>query len=134
MPFQAYYLDATGEFHKDLNEEAVQAAYASGQGLLWVDISETTEEDGRFLERVFSFHPVAIEACVETEINTSTIYDFNQYLFLILHGINYRVESDILQTTELAIFIGPHYLVSNHNFFLYSVEAVRKLAEADGAP
>jgi magnesium transporter len=134
MPFQAYYLDATGEFHKDLNEEAVQAAYASGQGLLWVDISETTEEDGRFLERVFSFHPVAIEACVETEINTSTIYDFNQYLFLILHGINYRVESDILQTTELAIFIGPHYLVSNHNFFLYSVEAVRKLAEADGRP
>ena len=134
MPFKAYYLDATGEFHKDLNEEQIQTAYASGEGLLWVDISETTEEDGNFLARVFGFHPLAIEACVETEINTPTIYDFNQYLFLIFHGINYIAASDILQTTELAIFIGPHYLVSNHNFFLYSVDAVRKLAEADGRP
>jgi magnesium transporter len=134
MPFKAYYLDARDEFHKDLTEEQVQAAYASDEGLLWVDIGETTEEDGEFLARVFGFHPVAIEACVETSINTSTIYDFNQYLFLILHGINYTAESDILQTTELAIFIGPHYLVSNHNLFLYSVDAVRKLAETDGRP
>jgi magnesium transporter len=99
-----------------------------------VDISETTEEDGNFLARVFGFHPVAIEACVETSINTPTIYDFNQYLFLILHGINHGVESDILQTTELAIFIGPHYVVSNHNFFLYSVDAVRQQVEVDGRP
>ena len=96
MPFKAYYLDANGEFHKDLDEEAIQAAYASGQGLLWVDIGETTGEDGWFLERVFGFHPVAIEACVETEINTPTLHDFNQYLFMILHGINYQVEPDIL--------------------------------------
>jgi magnesium transporter len=134
MPFKAYYLDPAGKLHKDLNEPEVQAAHASGEGLLWVDISETTQEDGEFLGRVFHFHPLTIEDCIETTINTPKVDEFDDYLFMVFHGINYSAETNILQTTEMDVFLGNNYVITSHNLFLYSVEAVRRLVELDGRP
>jgi magnesium transporter len=134
MPFKAYYLNPQGDLQRDLNEEEVRAAFESKQGLLWVDIAETTKEDGEFLERTFNFHHLAVEDCVSTEVHSPKIDDFDDYLFIIVHGINYTVESDIVETTEMAIFLGAHFVVSNHNFPLYCTESVQRLVEADGRP
>ena len=131
---KAYYFDSDGGLTKNLNEEQIRVAFASGVGLLWVDIGETTEEDGHFLERIFQFHPLAIEDCLETNINNPKVGDFCDYLFMVFHGINYAAETHILETTELDIFLGPNYLVSNHNLFLYSVEAINRLVGIDGRP
>jgi len=43
-------------------------------------------------------------------------------------------ESEIVETAELAIFLGSHFVVSNHNSLLYSVEGARRLVEDDGRP
>jgi magnesium transporter len=43
-------------------------------------------------------------------------------------------ESEIVETAELAIFLGPHFVVSNHNFPLYSVEAIKQRVENDARP
>ena len=134
MSYKAYYLNPEGELRKNLNEEETRAAYESKQGMVWVDIAETTEEDGQFLERVFHFHHLAVEDCVNPRIHPPKIDDFNDHLFIVIHGINYAVESEIVTTAELALFLGPHFVVSNHSFPLYSVEAVRQLVEADGRP
>ncbi|HJX70241.1 MAG TPA: hypothetical protein VJ441_04015 [Dehalococcoidia bacterium] len=50
MPFKAYYLSPEGNLQRDLTGEEIKAAFESRQGLLWVDIVETTEEDGKFLD------------------------------------------------------------------------------------
>ena len=134
MPFKAYYLSPQGDLRRDLNEGEVRAAFESKQGLLWVDIVETTEEDGEFLERTFNFHHLAVEDCVSTLVHSPKIDDFDDYLFIIVHGINYTLESDIVETTEMAIFLGPHFVVSNHNFPLFCTESVRGLVEDDGRP
>jgi len=134
MPFKAYYLSPEGILRKGLNEEESQAAFKSKQGLLWVDITETTEEDGSFLERSFNFHHLAVEDCVSPKIHPPKIDDFGDYLFIITHGINYAVESEIVETAELAIFLGSHFVVSNHKFPLYSVESIRRTVEDDGRP
>jgi len=44
------------------------------------------------------------------------------------------MESEIVETAELAIFLGQHSVVSGHNFPMYSVEAVRQMVEDDGRP
>jgi magnesium transporter len=44
------------------------------------------------------------------------------------------VESDIVETTELAIFLGSHFVVSSHNFPLYSIQSVSTLVDSDGRP
>jgi magnesium transporter len=134
MPYQAFYLSPEGELRRDLHEEEIKAAYESKQGMLWVDITKTTEEDGQFMERVFRFHHLAVEDCVSSGIHPPKIDDFNDYLFIVVHGINYAVESEIVTTAELAIFLGSHFVVSNHNFPLYSLDAVRHLVEDNGHP
>jgi magnesium transporter len=134
MPFKAYYLSPQGDLQRDLSEGEIRAAFESKQGLLWVDISGTTEEDGEFLERTFNFHHLAVEDCVSPRIHPPKIDDFGDYLFIIVHGIDYTLESDIVETTEVAIFLGAHFVVSNHNIPLFCAESVRGMVEADGRP
>jgi len=134
MPFKAYYLSPDDELRRDISKTEIRAAFESRQGLLWVDISETTEEDASFLEQTLNFHHLAVEDCLSTETHASKIDDFGDYLFIIVHGINHIIESEIVETAELAIFLGPHFVVSNHNYPLYSIEATRRLVEEDGRP
>jgi magnesium transporter len=132
MPFQAYYLSPDGKLQRDLTETQIKKICDSRQGLLWVDISETTPEDGKLLQETLKLHPLAVEDCLSPDIHSPKIDDFGDYLFLIVHGINYAAESEIVETAELAIFIGPNFMVSNHNYPMYSVEAVRRGVEDDG--
>lgn len=134
MPFIANYLDTRGVVKQGLSEADIEEALNSREGLLWIDIHETTAADGEFLKRVFPFHSLAVEDCVESSVNTPKVDDFEDHLFIVLHGIDYAAEEDVLQTTELDIFLGSNYVVSNHNRFLYSVEAVKRLAALDGRP
>jgi len=134
MLFKAYYLSPEGELQRDLNEEGIGAAFESKQGLLWVDITETTEDDAQFLERNFRFHHLAVEDCIELKIHPPKVDDFVDYLFILVHGINHIAESEIVQTSELAIFLGSHFVVSSHRSPLYSIEAVRGSVEHDGRP
>jgi magnesium transporter len=132
MPFTAYYLSPDGNLKRDLTEAEIKAAFDSKQGLLWVDIVETSPEDGRMLEQTLGLHPLAIEDCLSPDIHSPKIDDFGDYLFIIVHGINYAAESEIVETAEMAIFLGPNFMVSNHNFPMYSVEAVRRGVEDNG--
>jgi magnesium transporter len=134
VSFKAYYLNPRGTLQRDLSEDEMQAAFESKQGLLWVDVCENTEEDSMLLERVFKFHHLAIEDCVSTQIHPPKIDDFDDYLFIIAHGIDHVTESEIVETAELAVFLGTNFVVSNHNSHLYSVESIRRLVEDDGRP
>jgi magnesium transporter len=134
MSYNAYYLSPEGTLGKELSEKEIKTAFESKQGLLWVDVAETTEEDGSFLERVFNFHHLAVEDCVSTQIHPPKIDDFGDYIFLVVHGINHVTDSDIVETTELAIFIGSHFVVSNHTSPLFSIEHIRRMVEDDCRP
>jgi len=76
-------------------------------------------------------HHLAAEDCVSPLIHPPKIDDFGDYLFIVVHGINHTVETEIVETAELAIFIGSNFVVSNHNCPLYSVEAVKHLVTED---
>ncbi|MFC2038172.1 magnesium/cobalt transporter CorA [Chloroflexota bacterium] len=134
MPITAYYLNPQGELKKDLTEEQIKISFETGKGVLWVDISDNTDEDGQFLGRVFKFHPLAIEDCLSTSIHPPKVDDFGDYLFIIIHGVNYAIESDVVKTAELAIFLGKNYVVSSHSFSLLSIESVKQLIDRDGRP
>jgi len=44
------------------------------------------------------------------------------------------VESDIVETAELELFLGRNFVVSNHSTPLYSTESVRQKVETDSRP
>jgi magnesium transporter len=134
MPFQAYYLNPQGTLQKNPGEDEMRAAFKSREGLLWVDIEGITEAETALIERLFKFHHLAIEDCVSPQIHPPKIDDFDDYLFVIAHGINHVSESETVETAELAIFLGANFVVSNHDVHLYSIESVQHLVEADGRP
>jgi len=134
MAIEVYYLAPDGNLQRDLPRDEIIKAYESKRGLLWVDVSETTEEDGKFLEQSLHFHHLAVEDCVSTQIHPPKIDDFGDYLFIVVHGINHVVESDIVETAELAFFLGENFVVSTHDFPLYSVKEIQQMVVKDSRP
>ncbi len=60
MPVKVFYLTQQGELQRNLSEDAIRTSFQLKQGVLWVDIGDITAEDGKFLERVFHFHHLAV--------------------------------------------------------------------------
>jgi len=134
MPIKAYYLPPSGKLQRGLSQPDIIKARKSRQGLLWADITETTEADGKFLEEGFGFHHLTVEDCISTQIHPPKIDAFKDYLFIVVHGVNHVLESDIVETAELALFIGENFVISSHNSPLYSVSGVQQMIEDDTRP
>ena len=134
MPYKALYLTPGGQLKKDLTEEEIMAAYQSKEGVLWVDVFEATKEDGQFLSRNFDLHPLTVQDCLDKLVATPKLDEHEDYIFMILRGIDYMAQEEIVQTTELDLVLGPNYVMSNHHVFFHSVDSIMKRAEQDGAP
>jgi len=130
----AFYLAPDGKLLDQLSMEQIKNFLATGEGLLWVDIEDVTNEDAELLSNVFCFHPLAVEDCVSKNIHPPKIDDFEDYLFIIVHGINYYIESDVVETTELALFVGKTYVVTSHDVPMRSVSSMLERVRKDGRP
>jgi len=130
----AFYLTPDGKLIGQLNVEQITSFLATGKGLLWVDIENATSEDAQFLMDVFRFHPLAVADCVSKNIHPPKIDEFEDHLFIIVHGINYHTESDVVETTELGLFVGKNYVLTSHDVPMGSVASNLQRVQADGRP
>jgi magnesium transporter len=80
---------------------------------LWVDLSAPTVDEARILSEVFHFHELAIEDAV-AEIHQPKAESYGDYLYLILHGIDFKVKEHLFRTQEVDFFLGQQYLVTFH--------------------
>ncbi len=131
MPHTSFYLDPRGELSRELDAAQLLSLVAGGDGVLWLDIDAPDANDRSLLIDGLGFHPIAVETCIEPGTHNARIEDFGSYLFLNARGVDYTQKGDILQTTDLGMFIGRTYVVTVHDAFMHSVEAVRKLVESD---
>jgi len=127
----AFYLAPDGKLLDQLGIEQIKNFLATGEGLLWVDMEDVTNEDAELLSNVFCFHTLAVEDCVSKNIHPPKIDDFEDYLFIIVHGINYCIKSDVVETTELALFVGKNYVVTSHDVPMRSVSAMVERVRKD---
>lgn len=120
----SFYLSPTGTVKEGLTAQEIEVCFRSGEGLLWVDIEAPTPEDGRLLLDVFRFHPLAVEDCLTPQLTPPKVDEFDDYLFIVVHGIRRKQEVEVVETAELDIFLGRHFVVSNHVFPQPPVEQV----------
>jgi len=120
----AFYLAPDGRLLDQLSSDQIRDLLATGEGLLWVDIQDMTNEDAGLLSDVFCFHPLAVADCISKNIHPPKIDEFEGYLFVIVHGINYHIDSEVVETTELAFFLGKNYVVTTHDVPMRSVSSV----------
>jgi magnesium transporter len=128
----AFYLAPDDKLLDRLGTEQIRNFLATGEGLLWVDMENVTNEDAEVLSNVFCFHPLAVADCVSKDIHPPKIDDFEEYLFIIVHGINYSIESEVVETTELALFLGKNYVVTSHDVPMRSVSSTLDRVRKDG--
>jgi magnesium transporter len=86
-----------------------------GSGVwVWVDLNKPTPEEAKILSDVFHFHELAIEDAL-AEIHQPKVESYGSYLYLILHGIDFKAREHTFRTHEVDFFLGEQYLVSFHN-------------------
>ena len=113
---RVFFQGADGAVVTDLDEAAVVAALAADEGRLWVDIDARSDEQHAWLQRVFHFHPLAIE----DTLNPSSRVKYDEYpefLFVIVRGVRFDESTDDpydLTTANLCFFLGPRFLVTVH--------------------
>ena len=81
---------------------------------VWVDLSAPTPEEARILTDAFHFHELAIEDAI-AEIHQPKVESYGDYLYLILHGIDFKAREHTFRTQEVDFFLGQQYLVTFHS-------------------
>ena len=107
--------NAVGEIHENLTLDDCRLALTSPENYVWVDISNTTNEESRkVLKDIFGFHPLAIADALE-ETHVPKIDDWHDYLTMVICMIETDHVANIkIKTQEVDLFIGRNYFVSYH--------------------
>ena len=99
---------------------------AGASASLWVDLDHPTPEEARILATVFKFHELAVEDAL-SEIHHPKIESYGDYLYIILHGIDFSARQHCFQTRDVDFFLGPNYLVTVHPGVSRSIGKVGEL-------
>ena len=134
MSLIAHYLDADNQIHSNIDLEAVLTARKSRSGLLWLDLTGAGDDERELLLDEFKFHPLVVDGAINTDVRPARVEDFGDYIFVNARSVDYAAESEVVQTTDLGMFIGQNFVVTIHNEEMPSVEAVKQLVEIDGRP
>jgi magnesium transporter len=92
----------------------------------WIDLEDPTVKEATILEDPFHFHPLAIEDCL-SEVHHPKLDDYDEYVFLILHGIRFDAPNDNFITREMDIFLGRNFLITHHQGPMRSISTTREL-------
>ena len=85
-----------------------------GSGVyVWVDLDRTTPEEAKVLTDVFRFHELAVEDAL-SELHHPKIESYGDYLYLILHGIDFSASEHCFTTKDIDFFLGAQFLVTVH--------------------
>jgi magnesium transporter len=104
----------------------------AGSGVtLWVDLSAPTPEEFKLLSDPFHFHPLAIEDAV-AEVPQPKIEPYDGYVYLILHGIDFRAAQHRFATHDTDFFLGPNYLVSVHDGQTRTIQEMHDICARSG--
>ncbi|MDE3157012.1 MAG: magnesium/cobalt transporter CorA [Acidobacteriota bacterium] len=95
-----------------------------GQALLWVDLAAPSPIEVVVLRDTFGFHPLAVEDAL-SKVEYPKIESYDDYLYLILHGIDFRAAEHGFGTHDVDFFLGPNYLVTVHDGTSRSVGELR---------
>ena len=80
---------------------------------VWVDLNHPDSEESKILREVFHFHELAVEDALAA-LHHPKIESYGDYLYLILHGIDFSAREHEFKTQDVDFFLGERYLVTVH--------------------
>jgi len=121
------YRRPDGTIERDLAPPRLREIIQAGTGELWVDIDSTDMHQHALLEKVFDFHPLAIEDTLSPDTRVKN-EEYDRYVFVVMAGIRFdegTPDPFDLETFNLYFFLGRNFLVTVHAIPSQSCDAVR---------
>jgi magnesium transporter len=133
---RSFAFTTQGKLHsKDLERFLMPTLLSDTNLFLWIDLENPTHEEVKFfLEGLCHFHPLSIEDCVAEnqspkveEYSPKEGDQFQPYLFMVIHAVDYSRKDRVFATSELDFFLGKNFLVTYHTSPLRSVSHVEEM-------
>ncbi len=101
---------------------------------VWVDlIGPAGEAEIAIARDFFKFHHLAIEDCFQSRPHPK-IDEYEDYLYLITHGLRAGSTAESVEVVELDAFVGRDFIVTHHEQPSRSVSAVTEIVLKTGLP
>jgi magnesium transporter len=94
---------------------------------VWADVQMPTAADAEVLRTVFQIHPLAVQDSMEV-LQHPKIESYPRLLYVVLHGINFKPESDEFDTHDTDFFLTREFLVTVHDGKRRSIEQICRLS------
>ena len=133
---RSFAFTTQGKLHStDLQRFLMPTLLSDTNLFLWIDLENPTVEDAKFiLEGIFHFHPLSVEDCINEsqspkveEYSPKEEDKFSQYLFMVIHGVDYSRKDGVFATSELNFFLGKNFLVTYHTVPLRAITQVEDM-------
>jgi magnesium transporter len=107
-----------------VNKEDLPQLLKIENGLLWIDFQgEPNEEAEPILRETFCFHPLAIDDALQ-ESHVPKLDDWGNFLYIVLHAVEFDEQEKDVHTCELDIFLGLNYIVTHHDQSIAALDKV----------
>lgn len=85
------------------------------EDLLWVDLYKFTEQEIKYVAKIFDFHPLAVEDCLSYSPRAK-LDNYEDYYFYVMHALRYDEDSEEeIVLVQLNMFLGQNFVVTVHN-------------------
>jgi magnesium transporter len=114
---RSFYKEPGGKVFRDLSLKELSASVRDGRGPLWVDVDTSVRRQLALLEKVFEFHPLAIEDVMNPH-SRAKVEAYEGYLFVILRAVRLDEQTQDpydLETENLYFFVGQNFVVTAHH-------------------
>jgi magnesium transporter len=93
--------------------------------MLWVDLAAPSPLESLVLSDTFAFHPLSVEDAMMA-VHYPKLEAYEGYLYVILHGIDFRAGALGFATHDVDFFVGESYLVTVHDGHSRSIAEVQE--------
>lgn len=131
------YIDGHRVEGKRPHAELLAEAEKHDNGFVWLGLIEPTERALAKIAETFRLPPLAVEDAVHAH-QRPKLETYDDTSFLVVKSARYveheklTENSEVIETGEIMLFIGPHFVVTVRHGLAGQLDAVRKTLERSG--
>jgi magnesium transporter len=107
---QAVYRNGVRQGCGDLSDELARLRDES-DGFLWIGLKDPTDDEFAHVRKELSLHPLAVEDAVKGN-QRSKLEVYDDSVFVVLRPLRYTEATSQVETGELMVFLGAHFVVT----------------------
>jgi magnesium transporter len=125
----AVYREGTRQPCHDLSDE-IEKLLDVPDGFIWIGLKDPTDEEFALVKDELRLHPLAVEDAVMGN-QRAKVEVYDQSLFVVLKPLRYDDATSQVETGEVMLFVGDHFVVTVRRGEAGPLSDVRRRLEAN---